>query len=148
MSFRYNAYSKVRACASPCQAALWDGIESAAVAAAQCSSHVADLFRNKGFASRPAMDLLFIHPTVRPASQAVPLRPLALLSSSWPSHLIGRKPANLIMLRKPSFERHKWSHLQTRAYVLRYAVALGNFIATELCDMFVIRSASWPFSNL
>ena len=37
---------------------------------------------------------------------------------------------------------------QSRAYVLRYAVALGNAIATEFCDMFVIRSASWPFSDL
>jgi len=26
-----------------------------------------------------------------------------------PSHLIGRKTANVILLRKPSFERHKWS---------------------------------------
>ncbi len=29
--------------------------------------------------------------------------------SNWPSHLIGRKTANVILLRKPSFERHKWS---------------------------------------
>jgi len=38
------------------------------------------------------------------------------------------------------------SHLEL--LVLRYAVAHGNFIATEFCDVFAIRSASWPFSNL
>ena len=71
-----------------------------------------------------------------------------LTDTNRPSHLIGQKTANLILVRKLSFERHKWSPIQTRTCVLHYAVAHEGFIATEFCSMFVMRSASWPFFDL
>ena len=36
----------------------------------------------------------------------------------------------------------------SRICVLHYAVALEGFIATEFCNMFALRSASWPFLGL
>jgi hypothetical protein len=54
-----------------------------------------------------------------------------------PSEPVGPKTANLILLRKPSFERQKTSVIVSTGYPLQNAVALSRTMATDIYNMFM-----------